>query len=65
MSPSNTQTVYTVLDVLALILPALLAATAAAGIFAGGARASGGGLLCAIFATSMTWLTLRGFGVIA
>lgn len=65
MSPENQQIVYTVIDVLALLLPALLFGYAACGIFTAGARAVATPPWCVLWVLSCAWLALRGFGVVA
>lgn len=71
MTPENVQTVYVVIDVLAMLLPLVVFGAGIGGIFTGGASAAGTRFWCAVYAVSVAWLVLRflsvykGLGVVA
>lgn len=64
MTPENQQTVYTVLDCLALLLTGTVAGFALVGIFVGNAHANATRFWCLVWVLSCAWLALRGFRVI-
>lgn len=64
MTPASQQTVYTVLDCLALLFAGTLAGFTVAGIFTGALRVTATRFWCLVAVLVVAWLALRGFQVI-
>jgi hypothetical protein len=65
MSPENQQTVYTVVDCLALIPVVWITFWAIAGAFTGAVRITAGYGGSILWVAAVVWLALRAFGVVA